>query len=456
MKTTIKNGIYILCLSVLAGLMAACLNTNNFDEMYSLNDAELLWFGLSHTDSLPELANVNFTIDQRGEVGLIYNKDSMAYQTELPTRVYVDYISGAGTQNVLNITDGDSIWVKSSDTIDISRPLTLKVFALDGVTTKIYIAQLNIHQVDPDSLQYFQIASELPFLRADTIKTVVFNGHFLTYVKTGDQIQLYSSTDAINWTEKNNSGLPKNVVIKGIQSKGDRLFAHTEDGELYIRHNPDADLWELADKPASIKVKSILGYLTASPKQPAGLSLIVETDGIHTFAFLKDFIQWEYDSVKPTLIPEDFPVKDFSNHCYQLMQTGRITIFAGVSLKGNFLNTVWSTENGRYWAKLLTNYYVFPILEGSNIFYYNNEFWLMNGKLDDKFNEDIYYSRDGGVTWKTKEKDKHLMPEEFSPRYNASVVTDKDNKYFYVIGGKQDTVFTDVWKGFLNKKEFKQ
>jgi hypothetical protein len=32
---------------------------------------------------------------------------------------------------------------------------------------------------------------------------------------------------------------------------------------------------------------------------------------------------------------------------------------------------------------------------------------------------------------------------------------DKDNKYFYIIGGKKDAVFPEVWKGFLNKMEFK-
>ncbi|MCL1933595.1 MAG: DUF6242 domain-containing protein [Candidatus Azobacteroides sp.] len=448
MRTILKNGLYLLSFFILVSLMASCLGNDNPEETVPLTDAELLSFGLS-SDSVSGLASVVFTIDQRN--GSIYNYDSMAYLTKIKDKVIVTYSSGAGvTNNVLNITGGDSIWVKSGDSIDISQPLTLKAFALDGKTVKQYNVQLNIHQVDPDSMQYYRIASELPFLQTEDTKTVSFNNRFLTYSRIDNQIQLNSSTDAVNWTPEGVSGLPENAVIREIQSIGNRLFAYTEDGDLYVRDNLTDDQWIKPDKPASIKIKSILGYLNADSKQPEGLSLIIETNGIYTFAFTEDFIDWEYDS---TPIPDDFPVSGFSNYCYQLMYTSRITVFGGVSLNGTVQNAVWSTENGRYWAKLTGNTGVFPPLEGANIFYYNNEFWLINGKADDIYNKDIYYSTDGGVTWKTR-PEKCLAPEDYPLRSNASLVTDKDNKYFYIIGGKQTTVLPDVWKGFLNKMEF--
>lgn len=450
MKITFKNGLYLISFSILVSVMASCLGNNNYDEIYSITDAELLSFSLS-SDSVPDLANVVFSIDQREEIGLIYNYDSMAYQTKIEDKVMVTYTSGTGTDNVLNITGGDSIWVKSGDSIDISQPLTLKVFALNGTTVKLYNVRLNIHQVDPDSMQYSQTASELPFLQTDDTKTVIFNDRFLTYSKIGNEIQLYTSSDAKNWVREAVSGLPANAVIRGIQSNKNQLFVYTDEGELYVRSNPAVDQWELVNKPASIKVKSILGYLNAGAKQSEGLSMVIETGGINTFAFTEDFTQWEYDSITP--IPDNFPLYDFSNYSYEVMYSQRISIFGGISLNGVVQNAVWSTENGRYWAKLSDDINVFPPLEGANVFYYNNEFWLINGKSDDDYNKKIYYSIDGGVTWQIK-PEKCQLPEDYTGRYNASLVTDKENKYFYIIGGKQVSVLSDVWKGLLNKMEF--
>ena len=461
MKATLKSGWYILSFSIFISLMASCFKSYEYDE-YSFTDAELLYFNLSHTDSLPELEQVVFSIDQKGEVGMIYNYDSMAFQTVLPEKVIIDYLSGAGTNNVINITNGDSIWIQPGDSIDISTPQTLKVYALDGVTTKIYIAQLNIHQIDPDSVQYNMIASDLSFLNTEDTKTIIFNDRFLTYSKfslppvTGYSsiIQLHSSSDAINWIQEPVSGLPANAVIRGIQSNGNRLFAYTEDGELYVRYDLSVDQWILANKPPSIKVKSILGYLNACPNQQEGLCLVIETGGIHTFAFTNDLIQWDYDSINPTPVPEDFPLYDFSNHSYQVMLTERITIFGGLSLNGDAQNSVWSTENGLYWAKLSGSIKGFPKYKGVNVFYYNNEFWLINGIADNDYhNREVYYSIDGGITWTTREV-KCQAPEEFLPRYNASLVMDKNNKYFYIIGGKNDGLLPEVWKGLLNKSEF--
>ena len=462
MKTIIKKGLNLFSLSILAGSIASCFGGSNEYETFPLTDAELLDFRLYHNDSLPELEDVVFTIDQRGEgsFGLIYNYDSMAYMTELPEKVFVDYLSASGMDNVLNITDGDSIWLKSGDSIDISKPQTLKVFALDGVTTKLYIAQLNIHQVNPDSVQYNQIASDLSFLQTEDTKTVVFNERFLTYSRLNitpppgySSIQLHTMQDAALWIGEF-SKLPENTVIRGIQSNGNRLFAYTEDGELYIRYDLNADQWVQANKPASIKIKSILGYLNAGHDQPEGLCMVVETDGINTFAFTEDFTHWEYDSISPTPIQDDFPLYDFSTHSYQVMLTERITIFGGTSINGVAQYSVWSTENGRYWAKLTGQIDIFPRLAGANIFYYNDEFWLINGILDDYYNENVYYSRDGGVTWQIKPED-YQLPEDYPERYNASLVADKDNKYFYIIGGKQTDVLPDIWRGHLNKLGFK-
>ena len=448
MKTTLKSGLYLLGFSILAGLMASCLGNGPSEDTYPMTDAELLSVSFT-SDSVPDLKSVVFTIDQR--TGMIYNYDSMAYQTVIKDSVIINYVSGAGSgaNNVLNITDGDSIWVKSGDSISISKPLTLRVYALDGETTKIYSLQLNIHQIDPDSVQYIQVASGQSFLQTEDTKTVAFNGQFLTYSRISNQIQLYSSPDAIHWTQESFSGLPVNVVIRGIQSNGNQLFAFTDDGELYI--DSIGNQWELANKPASIKVKSILGYLSATPNNPEGLCLIVENGGVNTFALAdKDFIQWNYDT---TPIPGNFPLSGFSSYGYQQMYLSRVNVFGGFSADGLVQNATWASSDGRHWAKLSNDNNALPRLEGANVFYYSKGFWLINGKSGNDYNKDVYYSPDGGITW-LLQPTKCSLPDDYPGRYGASLVMDKDNKYFYIIGGKQTGVLSDIWKGFLNKVEF--
>jgi hypothetical protein len=225
---------------------------------------------------------------------------------------------------------------------------------------------------------------------------------------------------------------------------------------LYVRHDLTLDQWILVNKPSSIKIKSILGYLGASPNNPEGLSMVIETaDSINTFAFTPDFIQWNYDASVP--IPADFPLTDFSSYSYQLMYLQRIAVFGGTSSSGGktVQNAVWATDNGLYWAKLTGGVNVFPPLKGANVIYYNSELWLMNGLSGNDYNKNIYSSKDWGVTWQIR-PDKCNLPDNYQGRYGASVVVDGENKHFYIIGGKdnQNVVLSDVWKGFLNKAEF--
>jgi hypothetical protein len=125
----------------------------------------------------------------------------------------------------------------------------------------------------------------------------------------------------------------------------------------------------------------------------------------------------------------------------------------GITASGK-LNTVWSTENGLYWSERSVQEGRFPLLEGANAFLYNNEFYLLNGKLPDgTYNKKVYFSIDGGTSWKEKPA-KYQPLENYPFRQNASLVVDKDGKYFYIIGGESGTILTDIWQAFLNKKTF--
>jgi hypothetical protein len=429
-------------------MVTSCLeDSDSSDPIYS-TDAEIISFSLSH-DSVPELKGVIFTIDQ--VKNLIYNHDSLTYQTEINDKVVVTYTSGAGANNVLNITDNDSTWVQSGDSIDVSKPLLLKVFAPDGLTTKQYAFQLNIHQIDPDSMQYFRIAENADFLKNDHLKIIPFEGAFYAYAKEEAGVAVYHSTDAVNWDKSTPTSIPGDLVVNGIRSSETGVYAYTETGDFYISYNA----LEWYKMNVEYPVVGILGFLTVTDPgngQTGGLAFIVRKDNENRFAFTPDLFEWQYGG----LVPDDFPLSGFAGFSHEVMKFSRISLFGGNAADNTLLNSVWSTQDGLYWAKISSIINTFPPLAGASIFPYNDEFWIMNGQTSDgSFNNEIYYSIDRGNTWAIK-PDKYKVPENFQGRSFASAIVDPNDQYIYFFGGKNTDFLPEIWKGFLNKKEFNQ
>ncbi|GHU79036.1 hypothetical protein FACS1894145_2320 [Bacteroidia bacterium] len=438
-----KNGLNLSSLLLIVSLLTSCLGNNKYDEIPDTKDAEILSFSLS-SDSVSTLSSVVFSIDQ--DHNLIYNHDSMAYLTEIKYKVIVKYTNTDGT-NLKNITDGDSTWVKSGDSIDVSKPLQLQAFSLTG-NTKTYTFQLNIHQIDPDSVQYHQAASDQAFLQAEEIQTLLFGNTFYTFTQTADGIKLYSASNAVDWNEIPLSGLPDNAVVRGIKSNGEKLFAITSDGDYY--ESATANSW--AKINLDYPVVSILGYLKLGEGQSQlkeGLSLIIKKDNQEIFAYIAEN-QWTFGEVAPA----GFPVSDLASFNSERMKFGYLTVIGGISATGEVLNAAWSTGNGVYWAKLTNTVHVFPPLRGANVIFYNNEYWVLNGKQNDgTYNASVYSSLDGGTTWSLR-AEKCFYPEDYPKRYGASAVVDAKGEYFYMLGGKNDGFLPEIWKGFLNKQIF--
>ena len=449
-----KNGLLIISsLLLIVSLLPSCLGTTEYDEIQLTEDAEILSFSLSSdsvtaSDSVTTLSDVVFSIDQNRS--RIYNHDSMAYRTEINHKAIVTYTTASGN-SILNITDGDSTWVSSGDSLDVSKPLQLKSYSLYGTTTKIYTFELNIHQIDPDSVQYIPIASGQDFLQSDEIQTILFKNSFHTFTKTGEEIKLYSSLNVADWTETPLQGLPANTVVRGIKSSGEKLFAYTTAGNCY--ESTDANNW--TEIPLDYPVVSVLGYLKLGEGQPQlteGLSLIVKKDGQDVFAFLSDTISFG------DTVPAKFPITDFASFNNERLKLGYLTLVGGLSPTSDVLNKVWSTGNGLYWAELTNTNTdnVFPPLQGANVLDYNNEYWLLNGKLSDgSYNSEVYFSKDGGTTW-TLKPEKCWVPANYTKRSGASAVVDGSGIYFYILGGKGEEFLPEIWKGFLNEQSFKE
>jgi hypothetical protein len=273
-----------------------------------------------------------------------------------------------------------------------------------------------------------------------------------------------ASMDMENWGQTQLS-VPDELVIESIQSLENLAYAYTTTGEIYwfsIQDSSQESSWQLLDANYEYPVVSVLGYMKSNDAQQAGLAVIVNKEGEQTLAFLpnafsttavpKNFSYGEK-------VPDNFPVSGFSTINNKSLILEKITLVGGKNQAGEIVNTVWATEDGLHWSELSTNPLGnLPVIDGGNAFVYNNELWFMGGKYVNagdentagEYNKYVFYSIDGGLVWKTK-ANKVCPPEEFGFRQDASVVTDKESKSFYIVGGLNQT---DIWKATLNSKQF--
>ena len=440
----LRRSFYIFCTGIIICALTSCLDSEE-PEIYIPIDAQITGFAIYH-DSIPALDSLVFSIDHFK--GLIYNHDSLHYGTELNSKVLAMFATSAyGMLDITNLADGDSTILALEDSLDLRQVARVRVYAYSG-ETKEYEIKLNIHTVDPDLVQYSQIADNLDFLLDfEATKTVYFEQKFYTYGSVGSGLRMYSSSDAINWKIEEISGASEVMASTVQHVPGMGLFARGRMGTLF--KSTDAVSWKSIN--TENLVVAFLGYIEKSALQDAGFALLVQKDGKSVPAFTSDFVNWQYG----TEVPSDFPVTDYSVVNYTKVLQNRLTVIGGANSAGTYQNASWSTTNGVYWAKITGDRGLLPVLEGCNAFIYNDMIYLLNGKLGGgTINKVAYVSIDGGVTWQIADE-KAYLPEDYVGRYGASVVIDENN-YQYIIGGQlDDRKLTDVWAGILNKLAFK-
>ena len=142
-----KRFLYII--SILAAVLSSCKN-NTSTTTVDRSTAQLKSFYFASNDSMPGLASAVFTIEERNDTGLVWNKDSILYGTSLK-RVVPRFIFAA-TPSAAYLTMADSIvQLTGYDTLDFTKtPIYLTIRSADKSNTKIYRMNVTVHQADPD------------------------------------------------------------------------------------------------------------------------------------------------------------------------------------------------------------------------------------------------------------------------------------------------------------------
>ena len=410
------------------------------------SSARLTYFGFVKNDSMPGLS-ATFTIEERNDTGLVWNKDSMLYGTSL--KRVVPRFTFAATPGAASLKLRDSVCTLTGyDTLDFTRtPIYLTVRSQDKSNTKVYEIRASVHQADPDLYTWEELESSI-YGNSDSEQRVVeFGSDFVMLASDGFSMFAWRSTDGSDWSLPTTlNGLPAGTKIRQIVSDGNTLY-YGQDSILYT----STDIYNWTSQKMSRPIATMLLYWNNRVWMLTGTD---DTD--YELAYV-DNDTLALSGLKPD---GEFPISDFATVAFMSSSLReRAMIIGGFAENGKSLNTRWNLEysthikehNGYRLQEFSMDRSSFSGLTGISVVYYNNQLLLFGG-IDDQakyFGRDILTSKDEGLTWNKADTAKNQLPAAYQARQKQNAIVRNNN--IYLFGGQDaQTTYSDVYKGRLN------
>ena len=401
-------------------------------------------FSFVANDTMPGLGAAVFTVEERLDTGLVWNKDSMLYGTSLERVVpRFTFKVAVGTAR-LSMPD-TSLILTGYDTLNFSKqPIYLTLTSSDGTTTKVYEIRPTVHQSDPDLFVWSQLTPQI-YPADESEQTVVeLGGKFVMIANNGFQNAVYSSPDGAAWNTVSVSGLPNSARVRQIISDGTKLY-YADGTTLYT--STDAATWTAATMPYTMKTM----LMCWNEK----VWVLVDNSGLE-LAYLNG-TGLTLSGLRPD---GDFPVSDFAAVQFaSASERARAMVIGGYAENGRSLNTRWNFEyspqiatNGGYrMSEFSIDRPTFTTLTGISVIWYNDKLMLFGGVDADMtyFGRDILISEDEGLNWVAADTAKNQLPEVYQARQKQTAIV--RNNDIYLFGGQdKTTTYSDVYKGRLN------
>lgn len=394
-------------ITFIASVLAAGCNDDSTAE-YEVEDPAtnavmVNSFNLMKNDSvLANLDSVFFSIDL--DRALIFNADSLPMGTRvnrLQVNIGLPALSKAeitmpndrGIDTVVNYL------TNSTDSINFSRgSVKLHLESANGQYKRDYTIYVNVHKINPDSLQWSSLASSaLPsqFASADAQRTVEYKGKVLCFTQSGNDICRATSTDpsADTWT-KETVTLPANARISSITAGSDCLYMIAGSDELYSSAD-EGSTWTATGTSMS----HIYGTL-------GNTAVGVRNDG-------SVYTHLTYPATTETEVPASCPVSGTSPaivYTSDWSQNPMLIVAGGRKADGSLTGQTWAYDGGG-WAAISLD--PLPATEGMMVVPYfafkTSNSWrvteqsllLAFGGADASgvLTRTVYISNDYGVHW---------------------------------------------------------
>ena len=482
--------LYVMLSLLLAATVISCnKDTKETDEEYyttSTSTTLVSAFSLGkNNDILYNLDSVYFTINQ--EQNLIYNADSLPKGTDVTHMLVSIAFPNAVKQAEFHVTGGrimrDTTFNYTSatkDSIDFTGNVALNVTSYDGTRTRTYNIQVNVHQMEPDSLYFSQslrrdIPGEPVSLLGD--KTVKMGEEYVCMVNDNRNYYIArASNPGGTWT-RTDITLPFTPKVSSLTATSDALFLLDGNGELF-RSIDYGTTWT----DCGVTWYSINGAF--------GDKLLgILYDGV--------FKHDEYprsSGYEPKEVENNFPIyvsSDLIAADNEWTDRQQKMLVGGRMQDGNLTKAVWGYD-GNTWAEISSDANEgnsLPQIESPVLIPYMTystdtttyrtkgivTWLLMGGRLQDHtFNADTYVSYNQGITWSKAEQcmnqpdympafygaQAFVVEETLSKMRRRSVtepITSWQCPYIYIMGGygSDGTCLNNVWKGVINRRAFK-
>lgn len=421
----------------------------------------------------PGISTRRFTIEKDvafPDDSIIVNLDSLPYNTRIDSVVPIfQFYSHADTYLHVTRESGeiDVLHISNStkpDTIDFRWGVTVRNVAAAGKPEVKYVVKLNVHKVEAELYTWKKAMTSLYDFSAISQKAISFRDSIFFFASTASNTSLYKSKEGYVWSEKINvSDLPASAVTRNIVKFNNSLYYAHHDQNLYASSNGSnwvknsfaGEEYEIVN--LLFELNSKLWAISKS-----------KDDATYRFAFSTDAVNWTISSE----IPINFPISDYAAHSFATRNhKAKAIVVGGYNSDEVLLKTVWSTENGSYWIDFSKENSKLNPLAGASILSYDNKLFmygLMNA--EGELGDDWYaQSVDEGFSWQKPDSIYNSMQEivitgsgssldtsyiNIQPRYQASVVTDKDKRIVLIGGRDKFSFFSDVWVGKLNRLNF--
>ena len=451
-------------------LMASCLESDDYSDYVYYSDTAITSFSLgtlkhtvwtkasdgetdsSYVEDL-DASGYDFYIDQQKKE--IYNPDSLPVHTDA-AHVLCNVSSKNGGVVILaykNSEGEDSLaYYSDTDSIDFTEPREFRVYANDGRAYRAYTVKVNVHQENPDSINWHKCGANTAFTAFTAMKAVVLDKKLFVFGSdlTGTSVFSASTDGSITWEE-----LEPNIALDGNAYKN----VIVNGGSLYtlsggnVLRSTDGKTWTETGG-------SGLKQLLAAGKSNmdglfADVGMFVSEDGGAT---------WAEDNVADDIAM--MPTDNVSYGSFALAtdeNTERIIIVGNRDIN----NSAYAEDSvAMAWSKIEEyaagsrqhswifnseyNGYRLPRLSNLSVIVYDDALVALGGSglgtsTAEAFSH-FYVSEDYGLTWHTD--DTYYLPEGFAngDKDVFTMTSDDDNYIWVVCGGTGE-----VWRGRLNR-----
>ena len=391
-----------------------------------------------------------FVIDQIKRE--IYNPDSLPAGTDAAHALCSVSTYRNSTALFKDEKEEDTYYIyTSTDSVDLSKPRTIRVLSSDGNGYSDYTLKVNVHQQNANDFEWKKTDDFGELQYANAIKAFYYDSDFYLFCDLDGKTQIFYSEDGNNWTRKSTtfSSEACNNVAKTLTG----LYV-LDNGVIY--ESTTGDNWD-----------PITDYLTEEPlKQLIGASsfeIYALSESNHILFSMdlgRTWLSEVYDDVEHLLPTEDIamvctPV-NMADDTEQILMVGNR---AASQFPDDKYAVLWRKIVDYGWDApwAVWNYmdrggkeeYNMPRYTNINLLPYEDGI-IVFGMPDSNSKEEPYstilQSRDSGITW--KKNNAYYMPSfDQTPTLVASVVDENDYIWLFCAGANSG----EIWKGRLNR-----